>query len=656
MVALVLLGIVVPTAVLAAPAAGTGAGAPLAEAGLDQQVLRGETVRLDATGSRDPDGSVVGYRWRVRTPGGRAVAPQDPAARRTAFPATAVGRYEVRLTVTDDDGNTGTDTMYVRVEAAGNAPNSSVPSAGGRSPATGNGSGGGVRVTRSAGDGSASPMAVSATDCSVGGGGFAGGCEASAGEAGPVPWARIEGPVVVKPGNDYTYTAVAGGLGAARSYEWEGGDAGREHTLRFHSSGEYDTRVDVSDASGRTATDRLEVFVSRPANERPRVEIDDPGPVAAGERVRLSASADDPDGRIRSTEWSPGRRVVVPTDGSSRTVRVTVTDDDGASVTDSITVAGEAWNRTEVGTDTMDVTCYFTDERQRDGRNPYSDRCIYENANTASLTNGPSRIESFRRNEKIDLHWRRITESELEALEGNDTSTDHGVAARSPHDEADRYGFSDDLVRRTAGDRWSDVDNDEAFTLKGRTVEDDIDGDGEVNAADWDLQYRTTGDTANVDRNADVATAFKRSVRGGTDSSSGSDPLGLTWDATASTVEGRFAGTSIDAENQRDRVAALRGDGRDSADAARDTDERDGHAASDGSDPAHDAGDGGIDGAVASDDGGADGPDDADGGDGTDHGDDRDHGDGGDGRGDADPGSRGPSEHDPHGGRVVVLP
>jgi hypothetical protein len=48
----VLLGAAVLAALLAVgPVHGAGGGAPLAEAGLDQQVLRGETVRLDATGS-----------------------------------------------------------------------------------------------------------------------------------------------------------------------------------------------------------------------------------------------------------------------------------------------------------------------------------------------------------------------------------------------------------------------------------------------------------------------------------------------------------------------------------------------------------------------------------------------------------------------------
>jgi hypothetical protein len=628
----VLLGTVVLSAVVAVgPVDGAGAGTPLAEAGLDQQVLRGETVRLDATGSYDPDGRVVGYEWVVRVPSGTTVPPFDPHAARTAFPATAVGRYEVTLTVTDDDGKTGTDTMYVAVEAGGS----------GSGPATASGSGGptpegtGPGATVPGAGRTGFPAAMTGTACAVSTG-TTGGCPAFRGTPGPDPRVDIEGPPVVRAENSYTYTAVTGGLAADRRYEWEEGDVGREHTLRFDTSGEYTTRVDVTGGEGRTAADRLRVYVAAADNERPEAEIVAPGSVSAGERVGLSVDAHDPDGRVRTTAWAPSRRVTVPTDGSSRTVRVTVTDDDGASVTDVITLTGRAWNRTTVGTDTTDVTCWFTNERQRDGRHPFSDRCIWENGNTVSETTGPSRIEDFRRNPKIDLHWRRISREKLERLEANDTSTEYGTPAASPHDEADTYGYSDDLVKRTVVGQRASVENTESFSLKGESVEDDLNGDGELNAADWDQRYRSTGDAVDFDPHAHAAEEFVRSTRDGGRSRTDEDPIDIPGRASASTVATSFGGASSDTGEPPDGVGDLH------------------HREPTGTSSGHDSS-GGDDGG-----GGRGGGD----GDTTDDGDDTRRNPNGGGTDDRDgsaggangSGTAGPSRHDPSGGRVVVLP
>lgn len=655
-VSAVLLGAVALSAVVVDPALGagtataTGNDAPFAEAGLDQQIPLGGTVRLDATGSYDPDGSVVGYEWRIRTPEGTTVAPRDPYAPRTSFPATAVGRYEVALTVTDDDGKAGTDTMYVRVgpgDGDGGSP---------RSDADGPVPPGEDRPVEGAPRGPSGGRAgvtgadVTAAACSAGRGERIGGCPGAgtASGAGTEPWIRIEGPAVVKSGYGYTYEAETGGLAEGRRYEWEGGDTGRRHTLRFRSSGEYDLRVDVSDGRGATATDTMEVFVSTRPNERPDVEIADPGRVAPGERVRLSAAPTDPDGTVRTVEWSPSRRVRVPDDGSSLTVRVTVTDDDGASVTDAITLTGDAWNRTRVGNDTADsaahdVTCYFTQARQREGENPHSDRCVVENGNTVSLGVGPSRIESFRRKGSVDLQWRRTNESRLRELEANDTGTGYGVAAGSPYDAADAHGYSADLVRRMGAGGRAAVANDESFALNGRTVEDDLTGDGSVDAADWDQRYRTSGDTSNVDPHADASNEFKRSVRGGPGPGSEGDPLDLSWEATASTVEGPFAGTSIDEENRRDRVAALGPGDPSNANADRDPGADGGGGGSstmDGGSRTTDGNGSPLLAASGTDDGDTEAPGDDGGSDGGASGSD----------------DEGPSRHDPNGGRVVVRP
>jgi hypothetical protein len=90
--------------------------APLVEAGLDQQVEQNTTVYLDAGGSLDPDGSVTSYRWEITAPDGSTTAPDCPTCSLTQFRPSRAGQYNVTVAVTDDDGATTRDTLYVTVE------------------------------------------------------------------------------------------------------------------------------------------------------------------------------------------------------------------------------------------------------------------------------------------------------------------------------------------------------------------------------------------------------------------------------------------------------------------------------------------------------------------------------------------------------------
>ncbi|WP_276270596.1 PKD domain-containing protein [Haloarcula litorea] len=106
-------------AVAAGGAAASGNSPPLADAGLDQTVSVDTTVYLDANGSRDPDGSVAGVTWTIETPGDATTTPACPTCRQTTFTPSTTGRYDVTVTVTDDDGATRSDTLYVTATAAG---------------------------------------------------------------------------------------------------------------------------------------------------------------------------------------------------------------------------------------------------------------------------------------------------------------------------------------------------------------------------------------------------------------------------------------------------------------------------------------------------------------------------------------------------------
>ncbi|BAZ93525.1 hypothetical protein TspCOW1_15360 [Thiohalobacter sp. COW1] len=95
-----------------------GAQAPQADAGADQtlQLASGEnstTVTLDGSASADPDGQIVSYVWI-----GTGADPDDVAQPQLVLSA---GSYSFTLTVTDDSGNSATDTAAVTVNASDNA-------------------------------------------------------------------------------------------------------------------------------------------------------------------------------------------------------------------------------------------------------------------------------------------------------------------------------------------------------------------------------------------------------------------------------------------------------------------------------------------------------------------------------------------------------
>ncbi|WP_276300797.1 PKD domain-containing protein [Halorussus lipolyticus] len=99
--------------------------APLADAGLDQDVRKGATVLLDGTGSRDPDGRIEAYDWSIRTPSNQTITPDCTDCNRTRFTPAETGRYRVTLTVTDEEGASSADTLYVEV-SPGTKPTVSV--------------------------------------------------------------------------------------------------------------------------------------------------------------------------------------------------------------------------------------------------------------------------------------------------------------------------------------------------------------------------------------------------------------------------------------------------------------------------------------------------------------------------------------------------
>lgn len=90
---------------------------PIANAGLSDTItLPVKSFTLSGSGS-DSDGNVVAYLWS-QVSGPDATVITNPGSAATAVDGFVQGTYVFRLTVTDDDGATGVDTMSVTVNPA----------------------------------------------------------------------------------------------------------------------------------------------------------------------------------------------------------------------------------------------------------------------------------------------------------------------------------------------------------------------------------------------------------------------------------------------------------------------------------------------------------------------------------------------------------
>jgi alpha-tubulin suppressor-like RCC1 family protein len=96
---------------------------PVSAPGPNQTItLPATTTILDGSGSHDPDGTVVYYKWRqVGGPSGNTVL--DSTYQKTRIAGLVAGTYTYRLTVTDNGWDSSAATMTVVVQdASGNVP------------------------------------------------------------------------------------------------------------------------------------------------------------------------------------------------------------------------------------------------------------------------------------------------------------------------------------------------------------------------------------------------------------------------------------------------------------------------------------------------------------------------------------------------------
>ena len=88
--------------------------AVISEIPTDATVTVGEPVTLSAAGSSDEGDPTLDYLWSVDAPDGSSVDNRTGSDETFTFTPDVAGDYTVTLTVTNDDGEEGEDTVVIR--------------------------------------------------------------------------------------------------------------------------------------------------------------------------------------------------------------------------------------------------------------------------------------------------------------------------------------------------------------------------------------------------------------------------------------------------------------------------------------------------------------------------------------------------------------
>jgi len=97
---------------------------PVANAGEDSVAAIGDTVTLDGSASRDPNGDTLTFTWAMTSlPTGSLAELSATSGKTTTFVPDQVGEYVVTLTVSDGE-DSSTDTVTVRAYGVENLPSS----------------------------------------------------------------------------------------------------------------------------------------------------------------------------------------------------------------------------------------------------------------------------------------------------------------------------------------------------------------------------------------------------------------------------------------------------------------------------------------------------------------------------------------------------
>ncbi|MBL6448895.1 tandem-95 repeat protein [Fulvivirga sp. 29W222] len=284
---------------------------PTANAGSDKTInLPTNSTTLTGSGS-DSDGSIVSYAWAQLS--GPTVTLANQNTTTLGLSDLIEGSYEFKITITDDDGATGSDNVLVTVIAANQNPNANA--------------GADINLTLPT---NATNLSGSATDAD--------------GTVTAYLWQQISGPAASTMVNASTATASISNL----------------------VEGTYEFQLTVTDDDGAEDTDIVQVTViSLPPNIAPVANAgSDKNITLPVNSVMLNGSGSDSDGTIASYSWTKtsgpstfslsGQNTATLTANNlvagTYIFRLTVTDDDGATHFDeaTVSVAPETVNQSPV--------------------------------------------------------------------------------------------------------------------------------------------------------------------------------------------------------------------------------------------------------------------------------------------------------------------
>ena len=138
--------------------------------------------------------------------------------------------------------------------------------------------------------------------------------------------------------------------GSIVSYEWREGNSVLSTSATFSYTpttvGTHTLTLTVTDDDGATASDSVVITVVEPANQAPVANAGTDKSVTVNNTIVLNGSGQDSDGSIVSYEWREGNSVLstnatfsyTPTTVGTHILTLTVTDDDGATASDSVVI------------------------------------------------------------------------------------------------------------------------------------------------------------------------------------------------------------------------------------------------------------------------------------------------------------------------------
>jgi hypothetical protein len=381
--------------------------APRAKAGNDQTITLPANLNLDGSGSSDDDGSIASYQWTKEV--GPSITIASPTSAQTAVTGLTGGSYRFRLTVTDNKGATGSDTVHITINGTGGTPTNQAPTVNAGTDKTITLPANSLSLTGTASDADGTVASYLWTKVSGSGGTIASANSATTNITGLTAGSYVfslkatdnqgatatdnvtvtvnsgttNQPPTVNAGTDKTITLPTNSVsltgtasdpnGSVASYLWTkvsgfGGYISSPNSATTNitnlTAGSYVFSLQATDNQGATATDNVTVTVNSATNQPPTVNAGTDKTITLPvNSVSLAGTASDPNGTIASYLWTKvsgsGGTIASANSATTNITGLTAgsyvfslkaTDNQGATATDNVSVTVNAASGGTTGT------------------------------------------------------------------------------------------------------------------------------------------------------------------------------------------------------------------------------------------------------------------------------------------------------------------